>query len=151
MLRRSKGTTEGEKQSDCCGRIVVTPAVWNGVRYMQVCAWRGNCVFNWKRCLLASLMPSLPQSCYSQSVCVCFCVYFLILPTHSSPLSTCVFVLYPLPSLHPTQPTKTTMCQPRFIILCSLFQSKILFFSSLSEPHRGHLHEHSSDIGLQKI
>lgn len=59
---------------------------------------------------------------------MCFCVHFLILPTHNSPLSTCVFVLYPLPSLHPTQPTKTTVCQPRFIIFCSLFQSKILFF-----------------------
>lgn len=59
-------------------------------------------------------------------MCVCFCAHFL--STHNSPLSTCVFVLYPLPSLHPTQPTKTTVCQPRFIIFCSLFQSKILFF-----------------------
>lgn len=59
--------------------------------------------------------------------CVCvFCVHFLILPTHHSPLSTCVFVLHPLPSLHPTQPTKTTVCQPCFIIFRTLFQSKIL-------------------------
>lgn len=65
---------------------------------------------------------------------LCFGVQFLILPTHNSPLSTCVFVLYPLPSLHPTQPTKTTVCQPCFIIFCSLFQSTIPFFSSSCSP-----------------
>ena len=105
-------------------------------------------VLDWKLCQLRAYRPYRRVVInYSNRVRVCFCVHFLILPTHNSPLSTCVFVLYPLPSLHPTQPTKTTVCQPCFIIFCSLFQSKILFFShpflaSLSEPHWGHLHEH---------
>lgn len=77
--------------------------------------------------------PLLPSS-HSLNVYLCFGVQFLILPTHNSLLSTCVFVLYPLPSLHPTQPTKTTVCQPRFIIFRSLFQSKIPFFSSSCSP-----------------
>lgn len=77
--------------------------------------------------------PLLPSS-HSLNVYLCFGVQFLILPTHNNLLSTCVFVLYPLPSLHPTQPTKTTVCQPRFIIFRSLFQSKIPFFSSSCSP-----------------
>lgn len=107
------------------------------------CLWRASVCAEWylhvqlekrnkekKKDNIRSLLPSS----HSLNVYLCFGVQFLILPTHNSPLSTCVFVLYPLPSLHPTQPTKTTVCQPRFIIFCSLFQSKIPFFSSSCSP-----------------
>lgn len=95
-----------------------------------ICEWCGKNMFNFKkipRCW--PIATPLTELC----VCACLCAHFLILPTHNCPLSTCVFVLYPLPSLHPTQPTKTTVCQPRFIIFCSLFQSKSrVFFYHLS-------------------
>ena len=62
-------------------------------------------------------------------MCICVFVFTSSSFPHKTALSTCVFVLYPLPLLHPTQPTKTTVCQPRFII----FSFKVrAFFSCLS-------------------
>ncbi len=128
-------STGGEERG-CCGLLMVTPAVQNGVHYAHACVHVCVCVCVWwfgvKLKNMSTCSPSaIPITKLYQLVidCVCFYVHFLFRPTHNSPLSTCVFVLYLLPSLHPTQPTKTTVCQPCFIIFCSLFQGKIFLFS----------------------